>query len=207
MVSSTSASSCRRLSSSAAAGVGDEVFGPTPFGFRGDEAFLLQLAQSRVDCAGAGGVGAAEAIAQRLDQLVAVLRTCLKQRKQVEAQALRARTPEASEARFPGDGMIVFRGGRRSVHDVGLAGDGVGAHQHQPFVRAHNSVHVAAGLGVHLVVDDDGSAGRLRHDVQADVVRKPNCQVSGDGVGPEVVGVVLQIETEVAAYSASADVL
>ena len=50
------------------------------------QALLLEPGQARVDGAGARAVGAAEAVRQGGDQLVAVLGAALQQREQVEAQ-------------------------------------------------------------------------------------------------------------------------
>ena len=69
-----------------AAGIGDLVDGLAAVGLLGDEALLFELRQARVDRARARHVGAAEAVAERLDELVAVHRALGEQAQQVEPQ-------------------------------------------------------------------------------------------------------------------------
>ena len=70
-----------------ATGLGDLVDGLAAVGRLRDEALFLELRQARVDRAGARAVRAAEAVAQRLDELVPVARLLVEQGEQVEAQA------------------------------------------------------------------------------------------------------------------------
>ena len=84
--SSMPSSSRPRVGELGAPGVGDRVDGLAAVGFLGDEALLLELREARVDRAGARDVGAAEALAERLDELVAVHRPLVEQAQQVEPQ-------------------------------------------------------------------------------------------------------------------------
>ncbi len=71
--SSTCSSSSSRSASSARAGVGDRVDGTPPIrAHLRDQPLFLELREPWVDGAGARRVRAAEAVAERLDELVAV---------------------------------------------------------------------------------------------------------------------------------------
>lgn len=54
-------------------GRGDGVVGPAPVAAGGYESFFLEFAKARIDGSGTGRVGPAEAFAEGLDELVAVL--------------------------------------------------------------------------------------------------------------------------------------
>ncbi len=69
-----------------APGIRDRVDGLAAVGLLRHEALLFELGEPRVDRAGARHVGAAEAVAQRLDQLVAVHRPLGEEAEQVEPQ-------------------------------------------------------------------------------------------------------------------------
>src|SRR5690606_20782223 len=69
-----------------AAGVRDGVDGGAALDGLRDQALLLELRQTWVDRARTGGVRAPGAIGQRLDDAVAVLRSLVQQRQQVQSQ-------------------------------------------------------------------------------------------------------------------------
>src|SRR5690606_3601292 len=64
----------------------DRVHGLAAVRLVGDQALRLQLGQARIDCSGAGNVRSAEAVAELLDELVAVHRALAEEAEQVQPQ-------------------------------------------------------------------------------------------------------------------------
>ena len=197
------------------AGVGDRVDGLAAVGLLRHEALLFELGQTRVDRARARDVGAAEAVAQGLDQLVAVHRPLGQEAEQVEPQvsvredrrahAFTVRStltspPHRVDAhvgpvlveRAELAGVAALDAGDAPVVELELSADGVDRVRRRSVCLETQGDGAADGVDADLV----GDAGGVEEDAAAHAVGRERVQpalggdVAAHGVRVDLAGVV-----------------